>query len=394
MFFISGDKITSITIDFRHIVQEDAATILSYASPYNVQLELIEGKGTLPNVVTQNLSQQQSLTHPLYRSSSQEDLNTIERNARKKLFPNDDNTSYPTLKMDQQQNVQQSPRLPAIKQLPQAHEEHEKKNSLKKFSTMFMDLVEQVPEKFQRASSPGNDGKKGMKFGIRVLPPNVNDKEFGKSPSKVQADNDNNSNMEKIDTIEQVEVLPHPPEAMKRSKNKSVDKLNMNVEKMTIGAAVTETIVEFTRQASINSSGIKRDAAGIPQEMPTEMMQAALTARDNRKVNSIDRKSKGKAPRPPANGENGNDSNETTVTNISIDMTDATMNAGNKLNFSDNFSDAATKKNGINDIEFDHSHQMNSTSTPMKRTLNSTEIQITPDIGKLLEPIYLLYYEK
>lgn len=38
--------------------------------------------------------------------------------------------------------------------------------------------------------------------------------------------------------------------------------------------------------------------------MPTELMQAAMTAINNRnKVNSIDRKSKGKAPIPPARGE-------------------------------------------------------------------------------------------
>lgn len=314
-------------------------TILSYASPYNVQLEVIEGKGTLPTTLSQNLSQQQSLTHPLYRSSSQEDFDTIERNARKKLFTNGD-TSYPTLKMEQQQ--QQPTR--STKNLPQAHEEHEKKNSLQKIQNYFIDMVE---EKFQTKSSHSGDaqtrgdGKKSMKFGIRVLPPNVNDKEFGKSPSKMQADNENNMN------TEMVETMPPPPEAMKRSKNKSGDKLKMK--------AMEEANSEFVRQASINSSGIKRDAAGIPQEMPAEMMQAALSARDNRKMNSnsIERKSKGKAPRPPQDEDS-----EMGVTSISIDMTDTSIDAANKLHFSDNFNDSA----------------LNS-STPMK-TSNATEIQI------------------
>lgn len=41
-FFLSflGDKILSVTICFRHVVYEDALTILSYASPYDVTLEL------------------------------------------------------------------------------------------------------------------------------------------------------------------------------------------------------------------------------------------------------------------------------------------------------------------------------------------------------------------
>uniref|UniRef100_A0A182SNZ5 PDZ domain-containing protein n=1 Tax=Anopheles maculatus TaxID=74869 RepID=A0A182SNZ5_9DIPT len=75
----TGDRITSITIDFRHIVQEDAMTILSYASPYNVQLELVSGtKPVLPQTQSPKPGHQ-SLTHPLYRSSSQSDLNTVSK---------------------------------------------------------------------------------------------------------------------------------------------------------------------------------------------------------------------------------------------------------------------------------------------------------------------------
>lgn len=225
-------------------------------------MELIDanGGGTVSNVLSQNASQP-ALTHPLYRPRSQEDLNTIERNARKKLFTKDDN-SYPTLKMDQQQQqcVQPKPRSPATR-LPQAHEENEKKNSLKKIQNYFIDMVE---EKFQTKASHSNDssdggGKKGMKFGIRVLPPSLNGKDSGKSPNKVQADNDNNANIEKIEiNIEKVpKKSPAPPEAMKRSKNKSQD------TKKTIQDDIKP--VPFERQASFNSSGIKRDAAGIPQ---------------------------------------------------------------------------------------------------------------------------------
>lgn len=248
-------------------------------------MELIEPNGAISTSPAQNPSQS-SLTHPLFRSRSQEDLNTIVHNARKKLFSNDDNSTS-TPEMDQPENEnQQKLRLPV--QLPQTHEEHEKKNSLKKIQSYFIDMVE---EKFQtkatnsRASDLDED-KKGMKFGIRVFPSSMISKDSGKSPNKSQADNDNNSNIEKII----VEPLPTPPEAMKRSKNK-----NMEAKKPVIN----DEPIPFERQASINSSGIKRDAAGIPQEMPTELMQAALTALNNRKINSICRKSKGKAPNPP-----------------------------------------------------------------------------------------------
>lgn len=79
-----GDRITSLTIDFRHIVQEDATTILSYASPYNVQLELVNGMGKIRSSGSSNrehtspkMGRQSPLVHPLYRSSSSSDLNTV-----------------------------------------------------------------------------------------------------------------------------------------------------------------------------------------------------------------------------------------------------------------------------------------------------------------------------
>lgn len=278
---------------------------------------MIDSNGAATNALSQNVSQP-ALAHPLYRPRSQEDLNTIERNARKKLFTKDDN-SYPTLKMDQQQhgvginsgggnsssssgNVQQSakPRSPATR-LPQAHEENEKKNSLKKIQNYFIDMVE---EKFQTKASAsssndgatsGESGKKGMKFGIRVLPPSLiggskSTADSGKSPNKVQADNDNNANIEKIECTsagvdkaqqqpqqhqqQPIAVHPAPPEAMKRNKNKA-SKVHQAAAAAT--AAVSPTTIPtmaaveeakptpFERQASINSSGIKRDAAGIPQ---------------------------------------------------------------------------------------------------------------------------------
>lgn len=78
-----GDRITSLTIDFRHIVQEDAMTILSYASPYNVQIEIVAGNNKMKAPESTNfeksprMGRQSPLVHPLYRSSSQTDLSTV-----------------------------------------------------------------------------------------------------------------------------------------------------------------------------------------------------------------------------------------------------------------------------------------------------------------------------
>lgn len=76
LFIITGDRILSLTIDFRHVVQEDAMTILSYASPYNIQLELVDGKGVI-GTTSSPKSGRSTLQHPLYRSSSQTDVSLV-----------------------------------------------------------------------------------------------------------------------------------------------------------------------------------------------------------------------------------------------------------------------------------------------------------------------------
>lgn len=59
-------------------------TILSYASPYNVQLELVNGNNKLrssgsskADSTSPKPGRQSPLVHPLVRSSSQSDLNTV-----------------------------------------------------------------------------------------------------------------------------------------------------------------------------------------------------------------------------------------------------------------------------------------------------------------------------
>lgn len=82
-----GDKITSITIDFNHLVLEDAVSILSYASPYNVRLELVDAKANVAamSIANSPKSNSSTLSHPLYRSGSQSDVNTVSCDKRRWL---------------------------------------------------------------------------------------------------------------------------------------------------------------------------------------------------------------------------------------------------------------------------------------------------------------------
>lgn len=380
----TGDRITGLTIDFRHIVLEDAISILSYASPYNVQLELIDGKGHLPAISNSPKDNQSSISHPLYRSSSQDNFDTIERNSRKKLFPNDE-SNYPTLKIES--STSPSPKLV----LSKVHKENEKekKNS---FKQQIRHLVE---EKLQNRSSspeksisppmdeksPTEKKKSGMQFGIRVLPPNVNEKIFGKSsPTKV--DNENNQNLEKV---------INPPQAMKRNnKDKSPEAKIMTTSESSTPTTPVAAVssIDFQRNNSINSSGIKRDPAGIPQEMPNHMMNAAMAAKENRKssVNTLEsKKSKGKAPKPPlVSDDDINISTTTMETNfdVSIDQPDAHEKSvvSDKMNFSDNFVDQIMEKNrGIfysNSIESRDSSNNSTPKSDRRKNTSDTESQL------------------
>lgn len=230
----------------------------------------------------------------------------IERNSRKNLFPDEKDG---TLTKDK------SP-----KPLAKVHKEGDMKPS--KASSLTKQFRDMIEEKFQNKSyivenkpakdevdhvkpttPPTEESKKGLKFGIRVLPTNI----FGKSPGKVQADNENNVNLEK-----------------------SNDEKSMEITTSTTPAS------QFQRQLSINSSGIKRDAAGIPQEMPEHMMNAAMSAKDNRRGQG-----KLKAPKPPPVEIDMNVSTETTDTTIDIySPRPVDVSKGkDQLNFTDNFAE-------------------------------------------------------
>lgn len=338
-------------------------------------MELIDGRGVLPASTTQSPTfGQQTLTHPLYRSSSQDDFNTIERNARKKLFPSSstmDDGNYPTiLKMEQQQKNRQSPSKSDVILM---HKENEKKSPARQIKELIEDKLltksnsnastKQKPNTIDTSVVAATDDTgKGLKFGIRVLPmssSNVNDtiqqqqqqQLMEKIPSKVQNDNDETT----------------LPVVNKRTKTTTIKSDRTTIMNDT---NQLNNEIEFQRQCSITSSGIRRDAAGIPQEMPNEMMQAALAARDNRKslANNFSnddamttalvdgKKSKGKAPNPPSPlllSDDVTDAIGENVTQYTM-LTDDIDSRDNTKNLSDTSSPISDRKIMGSDTESHH----------------------------------------
>lgn len=85
---VPGDRIESIRISFRHMVFEDALTILSYASPYEVQLEVENGSSSRPATLLRNkrtsISPADRICHPFFRSQSISDLSKISKSGSSK----------------------------------------------------------------------------------------------------------------------------------------------------------------------------------------------------------------------------------------------------------------------------------------------------------------------
>lgn len=207
-----------------------------------------------------------------------------------------------------------------------------------------------------------------QKFGVRVLP--MENKIDGVQPSSRSpksaelSQNDNNINLERhneknihtidegIDEVDKTKLQNEKPEAppvKRREKNRNGD---MPKETITENVKVTEA---FQRENSLNGSGIKRDKAGIPQEIPDHMLQAAVAARKNRKSTEIvdkpvveteetdlvktPKKTKGKAPAPPPDTGKGDSKMDTEK--LASDMfINKTTNT--RLNFTDNFDEIST----------------------------------------------------
>lgn len=292
----TGDRIRSLTINFEHMVFEDALTILSYASPYDV---VIEVQGHKNHASSGPFAQPR---HPLYKSASSTDLLQI-KSARKSLFCDEssDRGSLTNLQKSLTKNI-----VPSL--------ERNKSKSPKPaqiFHRNSKNVEADNSEKVQEDSKQQNISTYQSKFGVKVLP-------MEQSPTKTfeLSQNDNNLNLERtnldelpihhtvtilsIDEVDQKRTSAPPP-VKKREK--------LNIAKPSEDIKTPILTEDDQNKFQRNNSGIMRDQNGIPQEMPSHMFNAALAARKNRKSQPEEvvaaeevkplKKSKGKAPSPP-----------------------------------------------------------------------------------------------
>ncbi|KAJ8708017.1 hypothetical protein PYW08_010383 [Mythimna loreyi] len=379
-----GDKIKSIKIEFTGTPLEDAVAILSLASPYPVELEVVEG-GRASGAG-------RGVHHPLLkRAGSTGDVSTLEKEGKllhPPRSPNTSNSNNSTLETKQSKSGIKKMISDKIitsttlernkKEKKDGHttlERENEKNSKLANKSRLSDIPPAVnkPERNNKRQStdsdiqiiqPENgiaamshieqsetqkreyDPKRAMKFGIRVLPPNVPDdgvlkqknvengvvavekksvdeidKPEPQRPAPTTQIKHENETEQKKPVVAKRREKMAPPIPNARNKANESDTTITSLDSSR--TSETSVMTTFAR-CDLNSSGIKRDENGIPQELPQHMLDAANAARTNRK-SSTDvifekekvehkkeeapkpKKSKGKAPSPPDTEKNKTD---------------------------------------------------------------------------------------
>ncbi|KAK5640015.1 hypothetical protein RI129_010826 [Pyrocoelia pectoralis] len=363
----SGDRIKSVTINFDHIVYEDALTILSYASPYEVIIKSQRGKTNVaqtPPAVP--------LGHPLYRSSSSSDIIGMHTKWQKSLvYPGEVTTlektpSHSSIKVTQSRATT----LEAPVTLLSASNNHESMKSqleqqmLQNHKYQLQLKEEEASPDIPLATKTSKQENKYPKFGIKVLPVHsANDVQQISPKINETSQNDNNINLEiHSDSLSPLEVVkdevnnaPIPPVRKSSTPPQTL---------------VKEEMSSFSR--SNNGSGIKRDKDGIPQEIPSHMLNAAISAKRNRRgteqiVEDVKspKKPKGRAPAPPeaktaTNYETDSDveMDELSVNNIELKPNDITIHQSEDI---ENIQNRKTASTG--DLTKVHKKRKTSTGT-------------------------------
>ncbi|KAJ9595950.1 hypothetical protein L9F63_012843, partial [Diploptera punctata] len=266
-----GDRIDGIRISFRHMVFEDALTILSYASPYDVQLEVENASNSRPSTLIRtkrtsgsSIAPADRICHPFYRSQSiaallrscPNAITAIGKASLKRMqqmgglakSPRaEDNTDYPTLK------------------LSTSPTDDRKRDSTKLEKTA--PVVK--PERVKKSPSLTQDDSLSRfpKFGVRVLPPNDTDT----LPAEHQQ-NEQNSIIEKVSEEDGV-------------RHKQYDERGIDIGPVQPEEPQHNTTPEPPAGSEEEESEpSKLSIEGeIPTEIPEEVRRAAMAARSNRK---------------------------------------------------------------------------------------------------------------
>ncbi|XP_011876969.1 PREDICTED: uncharacterized protein LOC105567046 [Vollenhovia emeryi] len=278
-----GDRISSVKISFRNMVYEDALTILSYASPYDVELEVESGgSGSKPATLLKKSvgPSPTRICHPLYRSQSIPELSRGHRSAAKRLFIADPNESVGSNYSTMNSTLKSSKSTPGSGQSLERRHDEAKNNH-------------------------------HHKFGIKVLPA------LDGTVHRIENQNEHNTNLErrhsrKMDAEKLLANRQSAAASDADEKKLCNERLQQRADHSVVPTRITVDGVDMSDKSGKNADG----ELNIPSEVPTEVHNAAMAARRNRKssseplnmqkISSSDsdgakspQKNKRKAPAPP-----------------------------------------------------------------------------------------------
>ncbi|XP_043800819.1 uncharacterized protein PF11_0207-like [Apis laboriosa] len=246
-----GDRIASVKISFRNMVYEDALTILSYASPYDVKLEVENGGiGSKPTTLLKKSVGPSAarICHPLYRSQSIPELSQS-KNIAKRLFIVDPNESMNSNYSTMNSTLKSSKSISNSQTFEKSHDESKSNHH---------------------------------KFGIKVLP------SLDGTVHRIENQNEHNTNLERRHS-KKLGTEKHLPNMNKTSlfgdKKEEVQRQQTSqILQITKGK---NEIFESRNVDVLNKSGKIIDTSiHVPSEVPTEVHNAAMAARRNRKNSS------------------------------------------------------------------------------------------------------------
>lgn len=236
------------------MVYEDALTILSYASPYDVELEVESGgSGSKPATLLKKSVGPSTtrICHPLYRSQSIPELSRGHKSIAKRLFIADPNESVGSNYSTMNSTLKSSKSTPGSGQSLERRHDEAKNNH-------------------------------HHKFGIKVLPA------LDGTVHRIENQNEHNTNLER-----------------KHSRKMDAEKLLSNRQSATLSDADEKKLCNERLQQradhgvvptriTVDSIDVASDKGGknadgelnIPSEVPTEVHNAAMAARRNRKSSS------------------------------------------------------------------------------------------------------------
>lgn len=263
IIYRTGDRISSVKISFRNMVYEDALTILSYASPYDVELEVESGgTGSKPTTLLKKSVGPSStkICHPLYRSQSIPELTQAHKSVAKRLFIADPNESVGSNHSTMNSTLKSPKSTPGSGQsLERRHDETTKNNH--------------------------------HKFGIKVLPA------LDGTVHRIENQNEHNTNLERRHSRKMdAEKLLASSNRQSTTSTASDEPLEVTDERKLCNegfqqrADQPDGVISARITVSDNKAGRKSAEAGgginIPSEVPTEVHNAAMAARRNRKSSS------------------------------------------------------------------------------------------------------------